>query len=56
MFDRIKENIFSVHGVITSLIHLFLVTGAVTVWVGVQLYVLGNDPVAQIQQQTRTKR
>lgn len=53
MFDRIKENIFSVHGVITSLIHLFLVVGAVTVWIGTQVYVLGNDPVAQIQQQTQ---
>lgn len=53
MFDQIKANIFSIHGVITSIIHLFLVVGAVTVWIGTQVYVLGNDPVAQIQQQTQ---
>lgn len=53
MFDQIKANIFSIHGVITSIIHLFLVVGAVTVWIGTQVYILGNDPVAQIQQQTQ---
>lgn len=55
MFDSIKANIFTIHGVITSLIHLFLVVGAVTVWVGVQVYVLGNDPVAQVQSQVAPK-
>lgn len=52
MFDKIKEGLFTVHGVVTSLIHLFVVVGAATVWIGVQIYVLGNDPVAQVQQQT----
>jgi|688.fasta_scaffold1235004_2 hypothetical protein len=51
MFEQIKANIFTVHGIITSLIHLFLVVGAVTVWIGTQVYVLGNDPVAQMQGQ-----
>jgi hypothetical protein len=55
MFESIKQNIFTIHGVITSLIHLFVVVGAGTVWVGVQVYVLGNDPVAQVQQHTTTK-
>lgn len=55
MFDRIKDNIFSVHGVVTSLIHLCLVAGAVTLWVGLQLYVLGNDPMAQLQQSQTVK-
>jgi hypothetical protein len=53
MFDRIKEGLFTVHGLITSLIHLFVVVGAVTVYMGVQVYVLGNDPVAQMQQSTQ---
>lgn len=56
MFENIKANIFTVHGVITSLIHLFLVVGAITVWIGAQVYVLGNDPVAQIQQQSGKKK
>lgn len=50
MFDNIKANLFTIHGVVTSLIHLFVVVGAATVWIGLQVYVLGNDPVAQIQQ------
>jgi hypothetical protein len=52
MFENIKANIFTFHGVVTSLIHLFLVVGAVTVYMGVQVYVLGNDPVAQMQAAT----
>lgn len=55
MFEQIKQNIFTIHGVATSLIHLFLIVGAVTVWVGVQVYVLGNDPVAQVQSQVAPK-
>lgn len=57
MFDQIKANLFTIHGIVTSLIHLFVVVGAVTVWIGTQVYVLGNDPVAAIQQQqTKAKR
>lgn len=57
MFDNIKANLFTIHGIITSLIHLFVVVGAVTVWVGTQVYILGNDPVASIQQQqTKARR
>ena len=55
MFDNIKQNLFTVHGLVTSFIHLFVVVGAATVWIGVQVYVLGNDPVAQIQQTTTQK-
>jgi hypothetical protein len=57
MFEQIKSNLFTIHGVVTSLIHLFVVVGAVTVWIGTQVYVLGNDPVAQMQQSaTKGKR
>lgn len=57
MFDQIKTNLFTIHGIVTSLIHLFVVVGAVTVWIGTQVYVLGNDPVASIQQSaTKPKR
>ena len=50
MFQQIKENIFTIHGLITTLIHLFLVVGFVTSWVTFQVHVLGNDPVEQFQQ------
>lgn len=56
MFDKIKDNIFSIHGVVTSLIHLCLIAGAVTLWVGMQVYVLGNDPMAQVQTAQRARR
>lgn len=50
MFQQIKENIFTIHGLITTLIHMFLVVGFVTCWVTFQVHVLGNDPVEQFQQ------
>lgn len=54
MFEQIKANLFTIHGIVTSLIHLFVVVGAVTVWIGTQVYVLGNDPVAQMQKSAST--
>lgn len=55
MFDEIKRNIFTIHGVITTVIHVFLVVGFVTSWVVFQVHVLGNDPVAAIQQSAPAK-
>lgn len=49
MFERIKENIFTVHGLLTTVIHVFLAVGFVTSWVVVQVHILGNDPVAALQ-------
>jgi hypothetical protein len=46
MFEHIKSNIFTIHGIITTLIHLFLVVGFVTCWVTFQVHVLGNRPSA----------
>jgi hypothetical protein len=49
MFDEIKKNIFTVHGVLTTMIHVFLAVGFVTTWVIVQVHVFGNDPTAVLQ-------
>lgn len=46
MFENIKANIFTIHGVITTLIHLFLVVGFLTCWISFKVYVLGERPVA----------
>jgi hypothetical protein len=46
MFENIKNNIFTIHGVITTLIHLFLVVGFLTCWITFKVYVLGQRPVA----------
>ena len=46
MFEHIKANIFTIHGLITTLIHLFLVVGFLTCWITFKIYVLGERPVA----------
>lgn len=49
MFQQIKDNIFTLHGLITTIIHVFLVVGFITCWITVQVEVLGNDPTAVFQ-------
>lgn len=49
MFQQIKENIFTLHGLFTTIIHVLLVVGFVTCWITVQVEVLGNDPTAVFQ-------
>lgn len=51
MFQQIKENIFTLHGLITTIIHVFLVVGFITCWITVQVQVFGNDPTALFQSQ-----
>jgi len=51
MFQQIKENIFTLHGLITTIIHVFLVVGFITCWITLQVEVLGNDPTAVFQTQ-----
>jgi len=51
MFQKIKEDLFTIHGILTTLIHVCFVVGAITCWIGIQTQVLGNDPFAVIQQQ-----
>jgi hypothetical protein len=44
MFENIKANVFTIHGIITTLLHVFLVVGFVTCWVTFQVHVMGNRP------------
>lgn len=46
MFEKIKQDLFTVHGVLTTLIHLFFVVGFVTCWIAYQTKVMGVDPLA----------
>jgi hypothetical protein len=46
MFEHIKANIFTIHGLITTLIHMFLIVGFLTCWITFKVYVLGERPVA----------
>jgi hypothetical protein len=50
MFDQIKAHLFSIPGIVTTFIHVFLVVGFVTCYMAFQTQVLGNDPLAQVQQ------
>ena len=49
MFSRIKEDLFTIHGLMTTLLHVCFVVGVVTCWIAVQTQVLGNDPIEQVQ-------
>ena len=46
MFENIKANIFTIHGLLTTLIHVFLVVGFMTCWVTFQVQFMGNRPNA----------
>lgn len=48
MMQRIKEDLFTVHGLITTLLHVAFVVGAITSWVLIQSEVLGYDPKAPV--------
>lgn len=56
MFDKIKQDLFTVHGIVTTLIHMCFVVGVVTCWVAYQTKVLGNDPVAAAKKQEVEKQ
>lgn len=51
MLNKVKEDLFTIHGVTTTLIHVCFVVGIVTCWIGVQTQILGNDPLQELQKQ-----
>ena len=42
---KIKADLFSISAVVVTILHIFMIVGAVTCWIGVQTQILGNDPV-----------
>lgn len=42
MLENIKKNLFTIHGLITSIIHALIIVGALASWVFFQVQVLGN--------------
>lgn len=49
MLDKVKQDLFTVPGIIVTLIHLCFVVGVSTCWIAFQTQVMGNDPLAAIQ-------
>ena len=45
ILHKIKADLFSVSAVVVTILHIFMVVGAVTCWIGVQTQILGNDPI-----------
>lgn len=56
MFEKIKQDLFTIHGILTTLIHLCFVVGFVTCWIAYQTKVMGKDPLKQIQQQEQSDK
>lgn len=50
MIQQVKENLFTIPGLIVTAIHLFVAVGGVTTWVLFQTQVMGVDPMAAMQQ------
>jgi hypothetical protein len=48
MLNRVKEDLFTVHGLITTLLHVAFVVGCITSWVLIQSEILGYDPKAPV--------
>jgi hypothetical protein len=45
ILHKIKADLFSISAVVVTILHIFMIVGAVTCWIGVQTQILGNDPV-----------
>jgi hypothetical protein len=43
---RVKDNIFSLSGLITTVIHVFMISGLVTCYIMFQSQVMGVDPMS----------
>lgn len=45
VLTKIKADLFSISALVVTVLHIFMIVGAVTCWIGVQTQILGNDPV-----------
>jgi hypothetical protein len=46
LMSRVKDNIFSLSGLITTVIHVFMISGLVSCYILFQSQVMGVDPMA----------
>jgi hypothetical protein len=46
LMTRVKDNIFSLSGLITTVIHVFMISGLVTCYIMFQSQVMGVDPMS----------
>ena len=53
--QKIKDTLFSVHGAITTIIHVMLFCGALQLWIHWQVTVMGNDVELSVPTATRRK-
>jgi hypothetical protein len=54
MFDSVKANLFTVPGLVVTVIHVFVAVGFITCYVLFQTQIMGVDPMAPIAE-TSTK-
>jgi len=45
VLTKIKADLFSLSALVVTILHIFMIVGAVTCWIGIQTQILGNDPV-----------
>jgi len=50
MINKVKSDLFTISGILTTALHVCFVVGFITCWIGLQTQVLGNDPSISIHQ------
>lgn len=43
MMQEIKQNLFTIHGILTSAIHLLIIVGGLSSWIFFRVQVMGQD-------------
>lgn len=56
MFGKVKEDLFTIHGIITTMIHVCFIVGFITSFMIFQTEVMGNDPVSAMSSATNLSK
>jgi hypothetical protein len=45
LVEKVKHDLLSISAVIVTILHIFMIVGGVTCWIGFQAEVLGKEPI-----------
>lgn len=55
MLEQIKNNLFTIHGFLTSMLHIMLIVGILASWIFVRVEVMGDDVAMSFPSTTAMK-
>lgn len=56
MFEQIKQNMFTIHGAITSVIHFMIIVGMLASWVFVKVQILDEEVALSVPSATAMRQ